>query len=94
MKIYATNAKLHIGLQQKIKEKGYKAASFMNVICKANSMAKANKRMAELGFGERVFDPKYTSVTSNTAAHEICQDTDAAIEVSPCKYVSIEDILR
>ena len=81
----------------KLKELGYKGTHYQfRIVCKAKSMAEANRKAEYYGLGKNVFQSNYTSETGNTLEIELADKFGFIVAIdgtSGYEFVGIEDIL-
>lgn len=97
-KYYGTNTFLGGKDLERARELGYTGyhAQF-RIVCKAKSMAEANRIAASYGLGDKVFHRDYTSETGNALEIELADEYRIIIRLdgrNENTYVSIEDIVE
>lgn len=98
VKYYATNVYFLNKHFNKMKELGYKGRhNQFRVVCKAKSMAEANRIAKSYGLGEKCFSRDYTAETGNGKEIELCEQHQFIVCVDGSlglNYVGIEIILN
>lgn len=65
-KYYGTYTSIYGDMNKKIRKLGYKGFhNQFRIVCKAKSMAEANRKAESYGLGKKVFQPNFTSETGN-----------------------------
>ena len=81
----------------KLRELGYnKTHNQFRIVCKAKSMAEANRKAESYGLGEKVFRPEYTSEIGNEIQIELCEMYGFIVCLGGTlgdEYIAIEEII-
>lgn len=97
-KYYGTYANIYGDMNKKIHQLGYKGFhNQFKIVCKAKSMAEANRKAENYGLGQKVFKTDYTSETGNKLEIEMADKYGFIVSIdgtSGNKYVSIDKILE
>ena len=95
-KYYGTNTSLGGKKLEKIRLLGYNGShNQFNVVCKAKSMAEANRKAKSLGLSDKTFESAFTSETGNTIQLEMADKYGFIICVNGTlgnDYVAIEEL--
>ena len=96
-KYYGTNISLSWDASLKIKEKGYSGShNQFRVVCKAKSMAEANRISEDLGIGRKTFHRDWTSETGNETEIKMCDKYGFIICIDGTlgdNFIDIKEIL-
>ena len=97
-KYYGTNISLYGEYNKKIHELGFKGYhNQFRIVCKAYSMAEANRIVADLGICDKAFNKDFTSETRNKKEIELCNKGSGVIiavdGTSGFNYVDIREIV-
>jgi len=96
-KYYGTNIGLYGSMNDKIRELGYENShNQFRVVCKAKSMAEANRKAVSYGLSDKTFSRDYTSKTGNSFEIEMADKYEFIIAIDGTRgksYVGIKDLL-
>jgi len=94
MKYLGTNVFINGRRLKALKEFGYKGFhNQFRIICLCKSVADANKKCEEAGFGYKVFRQGWYSTTGNKKEMEVCDKQGVAIRVDQTDVVvGVEDL--
>lgn len=96
-KYYGTNTNIYGAMNKKMHELGYKGFhNQFRIVCKAKSMAEANRKAESYGLGKKVFQPNYTSETGNEIELNLADKYDFIICLNGTggnEYIDIKTIL-
>lgn len=96
-KYYGTNTMIYGEMSNKLRELGYKGThNQFRVVCKAKSMAEANRKAESYELGKKVFRPEYTSETGNEIQIELCDKYGFIVCLGGTlgnEYVGIESMM-
>lgn len=97
-KYYGTNVNLYGYMNRKMHELGYDGYhNQFRIVCKAKSMAEANRKAEAYGLGEKVFRSAYTSETGNELQIELCDEYGFIVCLGGTQgneYIGIESIIQ
>lgn len=97
-KYYGTNIMIYEDIRRKLKKVGYKGFhNQFRIVCKASSMAEANRICERYGLGQKCFTSAYTSETGNTIQIENADKYELIICIGGTmgdNYIGIEDLLK
>lgn len=97
-KYYGTNIMIYGDMNKKLIKIGYKGYhSQFRIVCKASSMAEANRICERYGLGQKCFVSNYTSETGNDIEIEEADKYELIICINGTRgdnYIGIEDLLK
>jgi hypothetical protein len=83
---------------KKLEELGYKGTHYQfRIVCKAKSMAEANRKAESYGLGKKVFQPNYTCETGNALEIEMADKYGFIVAIdgtSGYEFVGIEQVVN
>lgn len=95
MKYYGTNVFISGYLLDRLKSVGYKGSrNQFRIVCKAKSMAAANRLCESYGLGSKAFESLYTAQTGNNTEIVMCNIHTLIIHIGYDKYIGIEELLN
>lgn len=97
VKYYGTNTFIYGDMLSKIEKLGYKGYhNQFRIVCKARSMAAANRMAASYGLDEKSFRRDYTSETGNIIELEMADKYEFIVSINGIggnRYVGIKELL-
>jgi len=96
-KYYGTYSNISGEMYDKIVQLGYKGShNQFRIVCKAKSMAEANRKASSYGLSNKTFSRDYTSETGNSNEIEMADKFEFIINTEIChgkSYTGIKELL-
>lgn len=97
-KYYGTYTMIYGSMNKELRKLGYKGShNQFRVVCKAKSMAEANRIAEGYGLGKKVFESAYTSETGNEKEIELADKYGFIVNINGAlsnDYTDIKNLLK